>query len=471
MYSSKSTLHFCLHNTISLLDSHVIPMADSREASYYARLQETAEAIGHSPRITVVGDREWLNLRAIIAVGNTRPDALALGGVIVPGGEFDDEIIRIADMVLDMRSHGIGMPEIWDDQEYIGMHFVSKQAEFSFLHAPYDATMLRSDTSYRKAYCQQLLRYIQSTHPDLIFLSNFKVILDPVVIEAFAEKIVNVHPSVLPLIKGFRPEHRVDTGENPYAAGYTFHLVDTDLDGGPTLFQQRVEIDPYDEEEKARLGDAAYARLREERLRLKIITAQAEYTPYILAFVASPIQRRIVEDGEAFAAEDRAAFENSPEYQDSLQEEYETWKKDTSQEISYDTWHQKHRKPYRRILFDIGTWQTLEAILGADTVSKIQMPHTITRYRVTIHGDNISAFTTFANVITAAQQKRETTGGQLFHTESLYDASGSILRGSFLASVDLSETLTSLGITYEIESMPTRVGTARKSIAWIREEN
>ncbi len=440
----------------------------------FSEIAASAERRIPSPRVAIIGDREFGNLGAIIGYINEFPWAMQLGGVIVPGGEFDDEIIIMADAVRDMREKGMGIPILGEEEDdTIGMRFLSPEAEFSFHHAPYDPARLRNEPSYRRSYCENLLDLLQRMSPDIIFLSNFKVFLDPVVVEAYPGRIINVHPSKLPLLKGFRPESRADSGENPQAAGFTFHVADTDLDGGPTLFQQKVSIDPYDPEQEARLGKNTYARLREEQLRLKIIQAQAKYSPDVLALYASPAERKIVEDGEAFIFEKRAGFENSSEYQACLQEDYERWKKEHEADVSYIQWYQQYRKPYRRILFNVGRgWETAEMILGAEEFAEVETPaHVITRYDVEIPlgDDTNSAALKFFELLTRAEEISAASGGRVIRQRFIKDAAG-VVRGSIMVPADLLPVLTEMGISFTTELYPTRVGAARKPIQWVREE-
>lgn len=465
-----------------MLQSQIVMAGDIRERLAGSEFKEVPAA---APRITVIGDREFLNLQAIIDFANTYPTAVQLGGIIVPGHEMNGEIMRIADRVNGMREHGLATPDGWPVDKGSGdWHFSIFTGEerfttsdgqvhvvpivkdlFHYLHAPYDAVKLRSDENYRREYCEGLLELIKITGPDFIFLSNFKVFLHPVVVEAYPRRIINVHPSILPLLKGFRPEQRADSGENPQALGYTFNVADADLDGGPTLFQQKVSIDSYDPEQEARLGKNVYARLREEKLRLKIIQAQAQYTPRILTLYSSSAEKIIVDDDEAFVWEGRAGFENSPEYQTSLEQEYDKWRKEHDQELSQDQWYQQYRKPYRRILFDVGEgWQTAEAILGAMEYAELATPSTMTRYHIKIPGDNETAFTIWDKLITELKILSGEGSGQPLHTQAFFNTVDGkpLLHGSILCSVDTGPLLTVLGIEFTAEEMPTRVTASRK---------
>lgn len=392
----------------------------------------------YAPRVTLICDREWLNLHSLIEFGNTSPELLEVGGIIVPGGEFDPEIIHLADSVRDMKSHGIGMP-IMEKDNTVGFQFYSPNSEFSYHHTPYDASQLRTTPEYRRKYCEQLAEVAAFTNPNLIFLSNFKVILDPVFIEKFKGKVVSIHPSILPLLKGFRPELRADEGEDPQALGYTIHLVDEDLDGGPTIFQQSVSLEPYDYEEENCLGSKDYKRMREERHRLKIISAQARYTPVVLALLVLGAPYKVVENEEAFEAEERSKIEIEPD-----------------------------GKPYRRVLFNISSgWQTAEAILKAPRESLIKTPDVMTEYIFTIEGNNQETVTKFMKTVELAETIRENRGGGYLRTRMQYYPQDAALRGSIYLPYDLSGGLTNLDIPYETRIIPTRVLAQREPIIFI----
>lgn len=414
-------------------------------SGYVEKLNERYKAIAQThrtpaPRVALVCDREWLNTLSIIDYGNNHPTGLELAGIVVPGGEFDPEIIQIADRVRDMKTEGIATPIIEEDNT-IGFQFLSPQSEFRYLHAPYDANLLRNDPEKRRLYCEKLADMVEGCGPDIIFLSNFKIILDPVFVQRFSGRIVNVHPSLLPFLKGFRPESRADEGENPESTGYTFHLVEETLDGGPTLFQQRVPIDPYDSDKEKALGEKAYKRMREEQLRLKIITAQSLYTPRILELTVNGPERRIVEDEEAFAYEGRSnlTIENG--------------------------FH------YRRLLFKtLSGWETAERILGTPAEAKINTPDVMTEYIFEFRGSGTDTTKSFMEVLAVADTVRSERGGGYFQTRSQYYQDG-VRRASIFLPYDLATALEGIGIPYETRIMPTRVLATRQPISFVRDEN
>ena len=81
--------------------------------------------------------------------------------------------------------------------------------------------------------------------PDIICLAGFMRILSPEFVRNWAGKILNIHPSILPLFPGLHTHERA-LAAGMAEHGCTVHLVDETLDGGPILGQSTMDIDPDD---------------------------------------------------------------------------------------------------------------------------------------------------------------------------------------------------------------------------------
>ena len=80
---------------------------------------------------------------------------------------------------------------------------------------------------------------------DYIVLAGWMRILSSKFIQAFPDRIINIHPSLLPKYKGLDPIQRsLDNGDE--VTGCTVHMVTEELDSGKILMQEEVEIFPYD---------------------------------------------------------------------------------------------------------------------------------------------------------------------------------------------------------------------------------
>jgi phosphoribosylglycinamide formyltransferase 1 len=97
--------------------------------------------------------------------------------------------------------------------------------------------------SYDAALAQAVARYA----PKLVVLAGFMRILTAPFIGAFAGRILNVHPSLLPKYRGLHTHRRaLEAGDRLH--GVSIHFVTEELDGGPVIIQACVEVQPQDTE-------------------------------------------------------------------------------------------------------------------------------------------------------------------------------------------------------------------------------
>ena len=101
------------------------------------------------------------------------------------------------------------------------------------------------DFATREAFDQALVDALNVHRPDLVVLAGFMRILTPIFTNAFAGRLINIHPSLLPSFPG------VDTHERALAEGVklhgcTVHFVTPVLDAGPIIAQAAVQVDDDD---------------------------------------------------------------------------------------------------------------------------------------------------------------------------------------------------------------------------------
>ena len=99
----------------------------------------------------------------------------------------------------------------------------------------------------REAFDQALSELIDSFSPDLVILAGFMRILTAQFVDHYLGRMMNIHPSLLPAYPGLHTHRRaIEAGDK--MAGATVHFVTPELDGGPSIIQAQVEIEPDDNE-------------------------------------------------------------------------------------------------------------------------------------------------------------------------------------------------------------------------------
>jgi phosphoribosylglycinamide formyltransferase 1 len=93
----------------------------------------------------------------------------------------------------------------------------------------------------RDEYDRALVAELQQRHIDLVCLAGFMRVLGPAMIDAFPNRIVNIHPSLLPAFPGVDAQSQA-LAHGVKVAGVTVHLVTPELDGGPIILQRVVPV-------------------------------------------------------------------------------------------------------------------------------------------------------------------------------------------------------------------------------------
>jgi phosphoribosylglycinamide formyltransferase-1 len=97
----------------------------------------------------------------------------------------------------------------------------------------------------RAGFETALAQAIDVVNPDLIVLAGFMRILSPQFVRRYEGRMLNIHPSLLPLYKGLHTHQRaLDAGDSEHGA--SVHYVTAELDGGPVVLQGRVPVLPGD---------------------------------------------------------------------------------------------------------------------------------------------------------------------------------------------------------------------------------
>ena len=99
----------------------------------------------------------------------------------------------------------------------------------------------------RASYDVALAKLVTGFAPKLVVLAGFMRILSPSFIATFADRILNIHPSLLPLYRGLHTHRRcLEAGDQVHGA--SVHFVTEELDGGPLVIQAQLKVLPGDSE-------------------------------------------------------------------------------------------------------------------------------------------------------------------------------------------------------------------------------
>src|SRR5882724_3108353 len=107
------------------------------------------------------------------------------------------------------------------------------------------AKVIPSKGLQREAYDQLVVAELKRAGVELVCLAGFMRLLSPYFVASFPQRILNIHPSLLPAFPGLEAQRQALEYGVKYS-GCTVHLVNEDLDGGAILAQAIVPIEPAD---------------------------------------------------------------------------------------------------------------------------------------------------------------------------------------------------------------------------------
>ena len=93
----------------------------------------------------------------------------------------------------------------------------------------------------REAYDRQVVAALREKQVDLVCLAGFMRLLSPYFVAAFPNRILNIHPSLLPAFPGLEAQRQVLEYGVKWS-GCTVHIVDENLDAGPIVTQAVVPV-------------------------------------------------------------------------------------------------------------------------------------------------------------------------------------------------------------------------------------
>lgn len=106
------------------------------------------------------------------------------------------------------------------------------------------------DYANRATFNQKFLEKMDALNPDLIVLAGFLVVIPPEMIEKYRNRIINIHPSLIPSFCGIGyyglKVHEAALARGVKVVGATVHFVDEGTDTGPIILQKAVEVEEGD---------------------------------------------------------------------------------------------------------------------------------------------------------------------------------------------------------------------------------
>ena len=154
-----------------------------------------------------------------------------------------------------------------------------------------------ADYADKQSYDRALQGLIDSFEPGLVVLAGFMRILTAGFVQHYHQRLINIHPSLLPALRGLHTHRRaIEQGLGEHGA--SVHFVTEELDGGPVIVQVRVPVLPGDDTEQL----AARVLEQEHRLYPLAIRWLAEgrvrWQDDQLLFDGRPLQQPLQPDSD-----------------------------------------------------------------------------------------------------------------------------------------------------------------------------
>lgn len=135
-----------------------------------------------------------------------------------------------------------------------------------------EAVVIERRARPRAEHDREVVATLRARHIDLICLAGYMCVLSNEFIDSYPRRILNIHPSLLPLFPGLDAQRQA-LAHGVESSGCTVHFVDETLDGGPIIAQRVVPVEPDDTveslsarilKEEHRLYPEAVARVLEQ---------------------------------------------------------------------------------------------------------------------------------------------------------------------------------------------------------------
>jgi phosphoribosylglycinamide formyltransferase-1 len=172
-------------------------------------------------------------------------------GILISGRGSNFQ--AIADSIRDGRLRAEIAVVISSRESAVGLAVAREQG----LHA----VSLPSRGLDRVVYDRMLMEELRRNEVELVCLAGYLRLLSAEFIRAFSERVLNIHPSLLPAFPGLDAQHQA-LAHGVKVAGCTVHFVDEELDSGPIIQQAAVPVHDAD------TAETLSARILEQEHRI-----------------------------------------------------------------------------------------------------------------------------------------------------------------------------------------------------------
>lgn len=149
-----------------------------------------------------------------------------------------------------------------------------------------------ADFPSREAFDRRMVELLNQHGVELVVLAGFMRLLSSAFVRAFPQRILNIHPALLPAFPGLHTQRRaIEHGVR--ISGATVHLVDEEMDHGPIIMQAAVPV---------------YADDTEARLRARILDQEHRIYPAAIKLFA---EGRVQVEGRTIRLQDEAKSEQA----------------------------------------------------------------------------------------------------------------------------------------------------------------
>lgn len=159
--------------------------------------------------------------------------------------------MRIAVLASGNGSNFEAIAAAFKDHETVKIAMVFSDKPDAYVHQRADKWEIPSfslqpkDFPSKDAYEWALLELLESKKIDFVVLAGYMRIIGPAILEAYPQKIINIHPSLLPAFPGVHGiKDAFEYGVK--VTGVTVHFIDSGVDTGPIIAQKAVEVSTED---------------------------------------------------------------------------------------------------------------------------------------------------------------------------------------------------------------------------------